>query len=102
MHAESPDESWARVTELLESGRGLDVTLRRHASDELDAREYHRRSVTGVRAVVHGHVAVSEPEWSGSRLKIHTGAGTSYLDQPNLARIDVESLETMTYDVVNW
>ena len=28
VHAESPDESWARVTELLESGRGRDVTLR--------------------------------------------------------------------------
>ena len=102
VHAEVPDESCARVRELLESSRGRDVTLRGHTRNDLDARERRRRPVTGVRAVVHGHEAVSEPEWSGNRQNIHTGAGTSYLDKLTLVRIDIERLETTTFDVVDW
>ena len=100
VHAESPDESWARATELLEAGREVDVALLGRPAG-LDADEYRRQPVAGVRALVHGHTAVSEPEWSGNRVNVHTGAGESYLDQLTLARIDVERLATTTFDVVD-
>ena len=100
VHTESPHESWARATELLEAGRGLNVALLGRPAGP-DADEYRRQPVTGVRALVHGHTAVSEPEWSGNRLNVHTGAGESYLDQLTLARIDVEPLVTTTFDVVD-
>ena len=100
VHAESPHESWDRATALLESGRALNVALLGRPAG-LDADEYRRQPVAGVRALVHGHTAVSEPEWSGNRLNLHTGAGESYLDQLTLVRIDVERLVTRTFDVVD-
>ena len=45
---------------------------------------------------------IDEPECAANRWNIDTGAEISYLDQLTLARIDVEPLETMTYDVVDW
>lgn len=102
VHPESPHESWVRATDLPEHGRELDVALFGRAGAGLGAREYRRRRVEGVRAVVHGHEPVSEPEYTSNRLILDTGAGITYLDLLTLARIDVERLETMTYDVVDW
>ena len=102
VHAESPHESWDRATELLERGKELDVALMGWAGVGLDARKYRRRPVAGVRALVHGHEPVSDPEHAANRLNIDTGAGVSYLDQLTLARIDTEPLEIRTFEVIDW
>ena len=101
VHAEAPHESWARATELLEAGRELDTALLGWREGGPNTDKYRDRPVTGLRALVHGHEAQEEPHWRGNRLCIHTGAGTSFLDQLTLVRIDVEPLATTTYDVVD-
>ena len=70
--------------------------------DEQTKRAAQARSkVAGIDLVITGHQPVSEPEWAANRLNIDTGAGISYLDQLTLARIDVDPLQTKTFEVID-
>ena len=45
-------------------GRELEIALLGRAAAGADAHEYRRAPVEGVRARVHGHERVSEPQWT--------------------------------------
>ena len=101
VHAESPHRSWDRATELLKRGLELDVALLGLPAPRGTVRQYRSRPVEGVRALVHGHEPVSEVECTANRWNIDTGAGLTHLDQLTLARIDVDPLETKTFEVTD-
>ena len=95
VHAESPQHSWRRATELLSAGRELDVALLGWPGTPDTRRRYRSRPVEGLRALVHGHEPVAAVEQTANRWNIDTGAGfpDGHL---TLARIDSDPIEIVT------
>ena len=75
VHAESPHPRWERATTLLAAGREVDVALLGWPAAPEAVRRYRTRPVEGLRALVHGHEPVVEPQQTANRWNIDTGAG---------------------------
>ena len=100
VHAESPDLSWNRATELLERGLEIDVTLLGLSGSRETVCQYRNRPVEGLRALVHGHEPVRDVECTSNRWNIDTGAGISSLNRLTVLEVNGADFRSRTFDVV--
>ena len=99
VHAESPDPSWNRATELLERGREVGVTLLGLSGFRETVCHYRSRPVEGLRALVHGHAPVRDVECTANRWNIDTGAGILSLNRLTVLEVNGAEFRSCTFDV---
>ena len=99
VHAESPDPSWIRATDLLERGREIGVTLLGLPGSRETVCRYRSRPVEGLRALVHGHEPVRDVECTANRWNIDTGAGIRSLNRLTVLEVNGAEIQSRTFDV---
>ncbi|MDD9981575.1 MAG: metallophosphoesterase [Gammaproteobacteria bacterium] len=102
VHCNALDTGWNATIDALEARDITAINTVLLGPDEW--REHERlagNTISGIDCVIAGHQPVSEPECTGNRWNIDTGAGMSHLGRLTLARIDVDPLWRRTFDVID-
>ena len=86
---------------MLEAGAPdhVDIALLGPDAPEDEVRRHRRRSVTGLRALVHGHFVLDEVERLANCWNIDTGATFAGRDRLSLVEVNAPELRTWTFDV---